>query len=365
MTGTTSTTDSEPTIAHDDDMTPEEREEWLRSRGVVIETPADRQAGRENPSKSVLEQLIGGLDFSHDDGCIPFVYCPQDDSKPFQTLYLPASVAETIPGDALPEYVKPFFASDKKSIDASLLKDQATKHFAGGDLKQLADAKISPAAMNAVAAQGSVETFPLVHPADTNHFQGVYIYLDEVGMLKKLPHNARASAIAEACGYNPPPNFYGDVFIGRVQTKPRITNIGFVAGVDTDRGAEWMQRAISENLAWQQELNRVTGKSGQLQPSHIGTEGKAAVEEKFQWTQDDDELEITVMNDNSWEKSSLKISFLPRSIKIKHAGEDHLAISLYSSIDVDGCTWTIDGGKKLVITCEKTNSGEMWPRIQN
>jgi hypothetical protein len=69
--------------------------------------------------------------------------------------------------------------------------------------------------MNSVAAQGSVETFCLVHPADTNNYIGVYIYLDELGLLKKLQVNDRATAIAAACGYTPPPIFYGDVFWGR------------------------------------------------------------------------------------------------------------------------------------------------------
>jgi hypothetical protein len=38
------------------------------------------------------------------------------------------------------------------------------------------------AAMQSVTARGSVETFPLVHPADRNQYCGVYIYLDEVGL---------------------------------------------------------------------------------------------------------------------------------------------------------------------------------------
>lgn len=349
----------------DDDMTLKEREEWLKARGVQIENPGD---SKKPQGKSVLEQLAG-LDMndrSSDQGAsIPFVLCPSDDTKPLQTLYLPASVAAEEPGDALPNYVKKYFASDRNTIDASMLKEQATKHFAGGDMAQLAEAKLSPAAMNAVAAQGSVETFPLVHPADTNKFQGVYIYLDEVGMLKKLPSNLRASKIAEACGYSPAPNFYGDVFIGRVQTKPKMDNIGFVAGVDTDRGAAWMQRAVSENLAWQQEMNQVTGQMGRTQPAQIGTDGQAAVEDAFEWTQDEDELEVVLTNESgAWDKKGIKVVFLARSIKIKYQGEDKVAIPLYGSIDVDGCTWTLDGTSKLVITCEKANSGEMWPRIK-
>jgi hypothetical protein len=48
--------------------------------------------------------------------------------------------------------------------------------------------------------------------------QGVNIYLDEAGMLKKLPLNARASELALKCGFNPPPTFYGDVYVGRVSS---------------------------------------------------------------------------------------------------------------------------------------------------
>lgn len=358
-----------------DDMTMEEREEWLRSRGVQIETPVDR---RKAPTvgASVVDQLLrmeqlsvdgeGNNDDTDNAGSVQFVCIPHDDTKPLRTLRLPAVIFQNKPGDALPEFVKHHFA-DRKSIDASLLKEQATKHFAGGDLAQLAETNLSSHAMNAVAAQGSVETFPLVHPADTNGYTGVYIYLDEVGLLKKLPHNHRASQMAEACGYHPAPNFYGDVFVGRVRTQPTMTNVNFVVGEDTDRGATWMQRAVAENLAWQQEMNKVTGQTGRTQPGQAGTDGKAAVEDSFEWTQDDDELEITIPNlagdSVSLNKNSVKVVFLPRLIKIQYNGEEKIVLALYGTIDVDGCTWTIEG-TKVVITCEKADSGQMWPRIR-
>ena len=46
--------------------------------------------------------------------------------------------------------------------------------------------KLSSAALSSVTSTGSVETFPLVRPSSTNKFEGVYIYLDEVGMLKHV-----------------------------------------------------------------------------------------------------------------------------------------------------------------------------------
>ena len=366
--------EAEPqTVAADDDgMTLEQREAWLKERGVLIENPGDRAKQQGLPS--VLEQLTH-LDLNNnnssgnDDGSrIPFVMVPHDDSKPLQTLYLPASIASDTPGDALPNYVKPYFAAERSTIDATLLQEQARKNFAGGDSELLAQQKISPEAMNAVAAQGSVETFPLVHPADTNGYHGVYIYLDEVGMLKKLPQNRRASNLAQACGYSPAPNFYGDVFVGRAQSKPILRTVGFTKE-DTSPSAEWMQRATSENLAWQHAMNQVTGKQGQLQPNMVGTEGNAAVEDDFEWTQDEDEIEIVVAaskEQDGFDKMAVKVSFLPKSIHIRHTLSSlDLKLPLYGSIDVDGSTWTLsDGAKKLVVTCEKANAGEMWPRIK-
>jgi hypothetical protein len=383
----------------DEDMTLEQREQWLRDRGVLIENPRedarnaalhqrqhDREDGAVRPP-TIVEQIrmmrISTTESSSSSsssssqqeqqdkpaelGSIQFVWIPQDTTQPLKTLRLPAALAQES-GDSLPNYVKSFFA-DSKSIDASLLQQQATKHFAGGQLKDLASTNISTAAMNSVAAQGTVETFPLVHPADTNHYTGVYIYLDEVGLLKKLPANARASQMAAACGYHPAPNFYGDVFVGRVATRPTMTNIDFIVGRDTDRSAEWMVRAVSENVAWQQGYNEATGNVGATQPSHVGTEGVAAKEDRFTWTQEDDELEICIplVDDNEGsaiDKSKLKVLFHPRSIVVKYNGKEYVSIQLYDAIDVDGCTWTLDGKTKLVVTCEKAGGGGIWPRIK-
>jgi hypothetical protein len=193
----------------------------------------------------------------------------------------------------------------------------------------------------------------------------VYIYLDEVGLLKKLPGNDRATAIAAACGYHPPPRFYGDVFIGRVSTVPKMTNIDFVTGVDTDRGAAWMRRAVSENLAWQQAANSASGNTGASQPAHKGTDGNVAQETNFSWTQEDDDVEITVPLVHAaaaFNKKLLKVSFKPKSVQVQYDKQELATILLYSAIDVDGCTWTADK-ENVVITVEKADPGRAWPRI--
>ena len=158
----------------DDDMTPEERELQLRDRGVLIENPSNTASQTISPGiTNILEQMTGSVGSNNGISTISFVCIPHDESKPIFNLGLPTALAETIGGDCLPDYVKPYFAADKSSIDATLLKEQATKHFAGGNLAGLADTNISTAAMNAAAAQGSTETFPLVHPAESNGYQGM------------------------------------------------------------------------------------------------------------------------------------------------------------------------------------------------
>ena len=327
-------------------MSSEERE-------IEIESPGNSSVMFSGDIPSIVDQMTGHTVL---DG-VEFVCIPSDDDKPIRSCSLPLSVAAKS-GDSLPDYVKPYFA-DKKTVDTALLKEQAKKQFAGGNLENLTETNISSAAMNAVAAQGSVETFTLVHPADTNQFSGVYIYLDELGLLKKLPTNSRATQLAVACGFHPPPKFCGDVFVGRVQSKPVLKNKDFVAGVDTDGGAEWIQRAVSENLAWHEELKRVTGG----QPSHAGTEGTVVKEDDFHWTQDEDEVEITVPFDCAVDKKKVKVSFQTRSVTVKYNGSERLSTGLYGTIDCDGSTWTIDG-KRLVLTCEKANGGELWPRLR-
>ena len=206
-------------------------------------------------------------------------------------------------------------------------------------------------------------SFPLVRPAEANKYQGVYIYLDEVGLLKKLPSNVRATAMAESCGYNnPAPQFYGDVFIGRVATRPMMKNVDFVVGKDTDRAAEWILQAVSVNLAWQQEMNRIQGKSD-TQPPAAGTDGKAVQEAGFSFTQDDEEVEVTVGFDENVDKKSIKVVFLPKSVTVTYKGEEALNLNLFEKVEVDGCTWQLDGKTSLVVTMEKVNEGVMWPRI--
>jgi hypothetical protein len=157
----------------EDNMTPEEREEWLKQHGITIERPQDRKAAAAATSTNapILHQLRG-LDVSNEIDGVELALIPHDTSKTIRSVRLPPGLIRPGTGDAAVEFVRPYFASNKASIDASLLNDQARKQFAGGDLQGLDTSKVSVESMNAVAAQGSVEVSGCLslHVSDTGRY---------------------------------------------------------------------------------------------------------------------------------------------------------------------------------------------------
>lgn len=369
-------------------MTPSEREQWLRDRGVQIETSTDRRQaeallsctseGRPLDIVEQVQRLSCNDDVVKEKG-IKFVYIPHDTSRPISTIYLPRRFVEAFgpSGDIIRTYVKAFFA-DGKSFDETLFKEQVEKkNLIGGDINQDETSKLTSAALTNATASGSVEIFPLVRPSSTNHNQGVYIYLDEVGLFKHLPNNKRASALAQHCGYHPSPMFYGDVFVGRVSSENFLHNIDIEKEDVIDATKEWMIRAPHENVAWQQTINEVTGRKGESQPNHAGTEGVGVKVESrdaengssYVWIQNEEEVDISVDlskkvgDGKKANKNTVKVAFQRQNITIKYDKETVLELKLYSKINVDGCTWTLDNNN-LVMTCEKASEREMWPRLE-
>jgi len=232
---------------------------------------------------------------------------------------------------------------------------------------------VSTEALKAVAAQGSVEVFSLVRPVPSNNFVGVNIYLDEVGALKRLRLNKRASELGAKAGFNPAPTFYGDVFVGRITNKPILKNINFQLGIDTSPDAKWLQGAMMENLQYQTEMNSLTGKNNEVQPSNDGEDGVAKTENDglYSWTQTDEEVEIVLPLTKNVVSKDVKVIFRPKVLKVKYCGKEVLDVDFFSRIDPDGCTWTLDksgdddddgGVMKVIITCEKVDEVS-WPRL--
>ena len=291
---------------------------------------------------------------------ISYVLVPADTSKPLQELtFRPEPGAS---GDLLLDILKPAFRGNADKVDISLLQQQGAQTLAASSDSP---PQVSEAALQQVAAEANVEVFSLVHATPGNKFTGVNIYLDEVGMLKRLPLNKRASDYASSAGFNPPPQFYGDVFLGRIQKKPAIRNLSFRLGPDTAMDTTWLQAGSIDNLEHQLEMNRITGRN-EMQPSVAG-DGKPKQEDGFSWTQTEEELEMSVSLPAGATSKDVQVKLHPQSIVVICKKETVLTIKLFERVDVDGCTWTLEksgDARNLVVTMEKVEEA-FWPRIQD
>ena len=359
-------------------MTPEQRLTWLRSRGIEVETAEDRKQQQQRSVGVSAHDPSGG-----DGDKFTCVMVPADDSRPFRELTMIRGSDESGAGvrkDLLPDRLKPFFRSrgskspddgDDDDVDISLLRGR----FESGQLlgTEGTPTEISDESIRKVASTGSVEVFSLTRPCETSLGRGVNIYLDEAGMLKRLPLNSRATQLAERAGFSPPPQFYGDVFLGRIRGRSDGSqeNEGFDKTEDMAPDAKWLLNAVRENVERQMQENAATGRQD-FQPAADGTEGKAKVERKgFTWIQEEDEVELTVPLPDVGEapatKRDVKVVYRSQSVSIKLRGVEVLNLELFAPVDVDGCTWTMDQrsdghDSKIVVTCEKLNA-TTWPRI--
>ena len=136
--------------------------------------------------------------------------------------------------------------------------------------------------------------------------------------------------------------------------------------------ATWLQKAVVENLEYQKAMNEMTGKMDALQPSADGEDGNSKVEQNglYSWTQTDEEVELSLPLPSSSSiitSRDIKVKFLSHQLSVKCQSIDFFSLDLFSRIDPDGCTWTLERIKKdtttnLIITCEKVD-GVSWPRI--
>ena len=109
------------------ELTTDERMQWLRDRGVLVETPEDRRA--EQTASDAVHHDAGSLS---DAEPISYVYIPADKSKPLQECsFVPppssssAKKAAAVPGgDALSHHLKPAFATDSERVDIGLFQRQ-------------------------------------------------------------------------------------------------------------------------------------------------------------------------------------------------------------------------------------------------
>ena len=346
-------------VAKDEELnTPEEKEAWLRAHGVEIESAEDRK-------KKAEAAAAAAHPLDHVEGVtrrVKYVRIPADDSEPFEQLEV--ILAHDAAGDQLPSAVQHRFIGGG-AINERMAREQAIRQLGENGMA------LTDAALQNASAQGSTETFALVRASSTNGHTGVYLYLDEVGMLKGLAPNARAVGLARDCGFDGV-QFYGDMFVGRIQAEPSpMCNVDF-AVKDLSVGSDWLRSAAAENYKHNQSMSELQAamkdKGGMTTVGFGGTSGDGEMPkgegEGFKWTQTDDEVEVVVDAGEGTKAKDVWAVFRPDHVKVVVNGETKFEVGgdkppgLFRKVRPDDCTWTIESGK-VVVTLQKTDE-QLW-----
>lgn len=341
---------------------------FIQQKGVQVETTEERKRKQVIAAMNQADALHQQQSQSSDNDEVLYVMIPTDTSKPLQQLSFRPD--KSVSGDALVQHLQSAFTvKDDETIDIDLLRQQQQSQ----QTTLLASATelptVSDTTLRKVSEQASVETFTLVQPAPTNQYTSIVFYLDEVGMMKRLPLNTRASDYCSLAGYNPAPIFYGTIYIGRIQQKPRIRNISFRLGPDTSFDALWLRSAMSENIQHQLEMNKHTGNdNNHRQVGVAGSDGNVQIEDDYSWTQTEQEIEVVVLLPIDAISKHVVVKFQPLQLTVLYDKEPKMSIPLFERVDVDACTWTLEGGnssnRRLVVTMEKLEEA-YWPRIRD
>lgn len=320
----------------------EETIDFLRSRGVEISLPEEREQAEK--AAEAVRNLT--LDTPGTRG-FKYVRIPADDSQPLEELTAVVYSDERGVGDQMPDLLVPLFRGGH--VDSEALKHSTLQQMS----QQAGDASLLDRMTPDLIAQqgGAAEKFRL---SDT-----VQMYLDEIGSLKRLPPNARASAMAAQCGYGAGVPFCGDMYISRISAPlsadPGAINVDFTVA-DMSPESPWLRTAAQENLAHQAQHG---GGVGGMSAEELATAGGKG--DGYTWSQDETEVEVILEVPEGTGKKEVKAQFKPGSFKVAVASKGFEAsFELFSKVSSDDCTWTWLDARQIAITMEKATEGESW-----
>lgn len=341
----------------------EERMAWLRDRGIEIELPSDRKRDvipKDGPTR-----------------ILKIVKIPADETKNFTEISIPVEDGKI--GDQLPSILRIFFNQGSVKVDD--VKEAAATQFTNQDVK------VSQSTLDKLSEVGSVEVFPLAHPNEHNNNCKVSFYLDEVGQLKKLAANRRATQFAVLCGFKDVP-LVGDMFVGRVGPASLLSgsgsgpvNVDFSLSELTSDAA-WLKDVVKHNYEAGLAANRVAMESD-LPSNDAIAEVEVQGAQGVKWSETAEYVEVSVQIPAEITKFTakdvnVKIAAASVSIKIKNNTSSSVErdgkvynsnelIVLYEGnltgkVSVDDSTWSING-HSIELNLEKTGGGGLWKKL--
>jgi len=84
--------------------------------------------------------------------------------------------------------------------------------------------------------------------------------------------------------------------------------------------------------------------------------------EDYSWKQDADEVEVSVEVPATVTKAQVKVSFLPKGIKVEQNGTVVVQGQLVAQYRPEGSTWTLSKGR-IIVSLEKAQAGMTWTQL--
>eukprot|EP01062_Namystynia_karyoxenos_P065884 TRINITY_DN59933_c0_g1_i1.p1 TRINITY_DN59933_c0_g1~~TRINITY_DN59933_c0_g1_i1.p1 ORF type:complete len:388 (+),score=122.91 TRINITY_DN59933_c0_g1_i1:86-1165(+) len=319
--------------------------EWLRAHGVEVETPADRAAASRVRSAAAA----GGADHWPQ---VPCALLPADPDAPAEIIR-PRVPPAADSGSADP-YVAALASrfAGGGDVRADLVGEQLkqTAAAAGADAADPAYQRSAAEAMRRMAEGGRCECFTLDHPCEQNDFTQVALYVDEIGVLKALPLNPRAVALAQACGFAPPPPIHGDVVVARLRGRPGGPQQALpFTTEELAPGALWTRAAAGRRAA-------AAAAAEAHQPQDESGGSWQAVRGGVRWADAPAEVRVAITVPEKTRGKDVNVTIATSTLRVSLGKVELLSVELSHPVRADESTWTLEreGGEcTVLVTLEK------------
>jgi hypothetical protein len=304
------------------------------------------------------------------------------DGRPFSFVRIPADAAQ--PLERLREVDTGLEADALKlAVQARFegrLSDEAHTASVASELAAAGHALPADTLLaSALAARRSVDITLLTVPIPSNGFLSVSLYGNPDAGAMGLPPNARASALARACGHPATAVLYGDVYLGRCKDDER-GDVWARVSLEPEEavpGAAWVEEAAAANRG--KSLAGYTS-GGALQGAMSGGgSGVGGAPRPDAWRSVPSNDAITWRESSDLAEVEVRVGGLPTGTRAK--GLDVVLTSrrlgvalkgggagkgsgdvLFGPIDAESSAWQVEEGVGAVFTLVKTGPVP-WPTL--
>jgi hypothetical protein len=209
----------------------------------------------------------------------------------------------------------------------------------------------------------------------------VNLYVDEIGQLKTLPRNSRASNLASLCGYVDVP-LVGDIYVGRVYMVSESASFGSIVHnesfplSDLSSDSSWIKGAHAENYERGIQTNQVSmhDDKAALAEQHAKEKevtGSGSASGAYKWSETTENVEINYTFDKKISAKELKVVIKSNSVTVSNKSDVSLVYfavpELFKGIRVDDSSWSIsavNGGScaRIDVTLDKV-SPQFWGKL--